>query len=524
LAQFLSLGSPVVVRADGIVRTDPLALTAPVLVLLAGALVAPVIAGPVVAVAERFARGSRGILPVLPLRQLSRRARAVAAAVLVMALAAGAVVLAGVFHVRGDEARVAAERTATGADLRLELPVRTTIDPGRPGAGATLLDGVPEVADAFPVLSGVASIGADAVPLLAGDVAAFAALPGVAPELSAAASGLSAGRPGAPLPAGTTSLSVRVELTPGVGIPDGLELGVGAWLADEHGGALRVELGIAPVAPGVVELTGDIPPAAEMLAIEFRPPALPPSTVIDLALDEVATGSGDHIAFDGATTTLTSESADVQRLLPQLRTEQPLPVVISTTLADRLGVAAGSDFTMRLNGVSAPLPLRVLAVVPRLPGMAQGPGILLDLQALEARAVALDGSVPAANQLWVTASDPDAAAPQIRAVLTQRARIVTPRTSSPAPLLEPALVLIETGVGVTVLLAILGFVAVASSIGQRRRAELAPLRSLGLSVARIRGARIIELAATAVIAVLLGGLAGLLTAALVVPGLVAVLT
>jgi hypothetical protein len=524
LAQFLSLGSPVIVRRDGIVRTDPLALTAPVLVLLAGALLAPVIAGPAVSVAERFARGARGILPVLPLRQLSRRARAVAAAVLVIALAAGSIVVAVLFQLQASDARLHAERTATGADLRLELPSRNSIDSSRPGASAALLDGVEAVDGGFPVLSGVASVGADAVPLIAADVAAVASLPDSTPELASAVDDLVAARTGAQLPSGATGLTVRADLSPLGALPEGLELGVVAWLADEHGGALRADLGVVPVAEGAAEVTGDIPAASAVLAIEFDPPGLAEGALLDVTLTEVQTREGDRVAFDGSSTVeFASGQAKIRRVLPGDESTDPLLVIVSGALAERLGLTAGSDFVIRVNGVPAPLPVRVQAVSPGLPGNGIGAAMLLDLHGLEGRAVELGGSVPAANELWVRSRDPDAAAAELRTVLTQRTRIVTPRTLSPAPLLEPTLVLVELGVAVTVLLAVLGFAAVAASIGQRRRSELAPLRSLGLSVARIRSARVIELAATAVIALLLGALAGWLTATLVVPGLVGVL-
>ncbi|MEZ5190046.1 MAG: hypothetical protein R2717_03560 [Schumannella sp.] len=160
LAQFLVLGSPVFVRPDGVVRTDPLAEAAPVLVLLAGALAAPVIAGPVIAVVERLARGGRGILPVLPLRQLARSARTVAAAVLVVALAAGALTLAALFQAGANQARESAERAATGADVRVLLPgshERRARSPRRRGH-ARRHRGVDDV---FPVLTTTAGVGGE---------------------------------------------------------------------------------------------------------------------------------------------------------------------------------------------------------------------------------------------------------------------------------------------------------------------------------------------------------------------------
>ena len=91
-------------------------------------------------------------------------------------------------------------------------------------------------------------------------------------------------------------------------------------------------------------------------------------------------------------------------------------------------------------------------------------------------------------------------------------------------MLEPATALFAAGAAATLLLAILGFAAVAASIGRQRRVEFTPLRSLGLTAARVRRARAIELVASALLAIVLGAAAGILTAALVVPGLVAVAT
>jgi predicted lysophospholipase L1 biosynthesis ABC-type transport system permease subunit len=88
----------------------------------------------------------------------------------------------------------------------------------------------------------------------------------------------------------------------------------------------------------------------------------------------------------------------------------------------------------------------------------------------------------------------------------------------------PATGLFAIGTAATLLLAMLGFAAAAAAIGTARRAEFTPLRSLGLTAARVRQARAIELVASAVLAILLGAAAGALTAVLVVPGLVGVAT
>jgi hypothetical protein len=522
LAQFLSLGSPVVVRSDGVVRTDPVALAAPVLVLLTGALAAPAIAGPLVAIAERFARGARGILPVLPLRQLARRTRSVAAGVLVMALAAGAVVVALAFTAAASDVRVQAERAATGADLRLILPVRSSVESTAPAASTSILDGVEGIDGAFAVLATTANAGSDAIPLLAGDAGRLGSLPGGA-ELAGFADPLISARGGVPIPAGMTRLTVSAHLLPGAGLPAGLSVDLLLWLADEDGSALRVPFGSTPLAAGAATVTGDIPAdATTVLAVEFRPPALPFGTTVDVVLDGVATPDGGTLAFTGSSGIQLTSSVN-QRFVPQASSSDPLPIVLGADLAERFALTVGAEFSFRVGSIPSPLSATVVGIVDAAPGVRGSSVLILDLQTLESRAVDLDGSVPAANQVWVTTDDPDATAAALRATLTRRADIVTPRTESPSPVLDPTVALIALGVGVTALLAIMGFAAVAASIAHRRRIELTPLRSLGLSPTRIRASRVIELAATAAIAIVLGAAAGVLTAYLVVPGLVGVL-
>jgi hypothetical protein len=512
LAQFLSLGSPVLVRPDGQVRTDALAVAAPVLVLVAGALIAPVVAGPVVAVAERIARAGRGILPVLPLRQLSRRARSVSAGILVVAIASGAVGLAAVFQLRAEDARIADERASTGADLRIAF--------SGPGLPASALERIPGVDGALAVLSAPASLGGEPTPLLAADLGALSALPGAPAGLAAA------GPPdtSVALPSGTTNLTFAVSASPGAGAAAGGSVQVSAWFADADGAAARQDAGTIPVDGVATELTLDAPAdATALLAIELLAPKLPDGAVISVAFGGVRTQSGEELVFRGDTSAVLAD-AELARLLPAPRGEEPLPVAVGEELAERLQVSAGSTFSFRLSPIASSVPVRVAGVLASIPGRSGSLGIVVDLPGLESFALGAGGAVPATNQLWIDSTDPELAADEVRARLTERARIITPGTLSAAPVLTPALAMFALGVGVTVVLAVLGFAAVASSTGQARRTELAPLRSLGLSAGRIRRARAIELAVSAALAVVLGAAAGLLTALLVVPGLVGVLS
>jgi hypothetical protein len=517
LAQFLSLGSPVRVRPDGQVRTDALAVAAPVLVLVAAALIAPVVVGPVVAVAERVARAGRGILPVLPLRQLSRRARSVSAGILVVAIASGAVGLAAVFQLQAEDARIADERAATGADLRIAF--------GGAGLPASAMEGIPGVDGALAVLSATASLGGDPTPLVAAHLGSLAGLPGAPAGLAAAEQAPSA----VALPAGTEGLAFSVTASPGAGAGagagEGASVRVTAWFSDADGAAWRQDAGTVPVNGVATELTLAAPAdATGLLAIEMLAPKLPDGAVVSVALDRVRTDSGEELPFTGDTSAVLGD-AELARLFPApAGGDDTLPVAVGADLADRLQVSPGSTFSFRLSPIASAIPARVAGVLTSIPGQSGSLGIVVDLPALESFALGAGGAVPATNQLWVRSPDPELAAEEVRARLTERARIVTPVTLSPAPVLTPTGAMFDLGVAVTLVLAVLGFAAVAASTGRARRAELAPLRSLGLSAGRIRRARAIELAVSAVLAMALGSAAGLLTALLVVPGLVGVLS
>jgi hypothetical protein len=297
-------------------------------------------------------------------------------------------------------------------------------------------------------------------------------------------------------------------------------LDIVAWLTDADGSALFVPLGpVAADAAGTVTLTATLPPAEGILALAFTPPSLPKEASIGVELSSLTTDAGD-VNWTGETDI---ELSGAGRLLP-LGSGTGIPVVVTTALSERLDAPVGSDLGVRIGGLPSQLPIHVVAVLDELPGIAAPVGMILDLQSLESAALAIGGSVPAADQLWLTAEDPDAAIAALRTSLTVRADLVTASTVSTRPVMEPAIALFTAGAAATLLLAVLGFAAVAASIGRQRRVEFIPLRSLGLTAARVRGARAIELVASAVLAIVLGAAGGILTAWLVVPGLVAVAT
>ena len=136
-AQFVALGSPIVVRADGTVRTDPVALAAPMAVLVAAALAAPVIIGPL-SLHRRAHRAGRPRHPARAAAAAARPSRALGGGGRAGHRARGRGGGAGrrVPPRRRRMPRTAPSSAATGADLRLRYAVRSTVGEGFPAASA----------------------------------------------------------------------------------------------------------------------------------------------------------------------------------------------------------------------------------------------------------------------------------------------------------------------------------------------------------------------------------------------------
>lgn len=155
-----------VLDADG--RADPVASASGAAALLALALLVPVLAVLIAALAERVARRGRGIVPVLPLRQIARRAGATAVAILCAALAAGSVTLAVGAGPLAAQADRAAVRAGLGLDVRATAGVQSA-----PPLSADEAARLPSVARATEVLGRDAEVGADTVAFVAADSTAL---------------------------------------------------------------------------------------------------------------------------------------------------------------------------------------------------------------------------------------------------------------------------------------------------------------------------------------------------------------
>ncbi|HRN28863.1 MAG TPA: hypothetical protein PK890_04070, partial [Terrimesophilobacter sp.] len=257
--QSLFYGSPLVTDAAGRPSVNPLAVLAPALCLIAGALLVLLLLAPLSRVAEAAAARSRKLQPAYSVRQVARGLVSYSAAVLVIALTSGGVVVAAGYAATWQGLSGRTAHVATGADALVKFEGLFVNPTNHPDAidEYTLLPGV---ADASRILAFDASVG---------DPATFIAIPaGNLPLLTASAGGVLDGEALADLltptetdsialPADAVALSVDVEYSaPRVPFPpeypqelidqrlnNSITLSSEVWIQDAAGTLARIELG-----------------------------------------------------------------------------------------------------------------------------------------------------------------------------------------------------------------------------------------------------------------------------------------
>jgi hypothetical protein len=216
LWRFLRAGSALVVAEDGSTTIDPIAVLAPALTLIAGAVLAGVVFGLLAGLAEAISSRSRGLTASLATRQVARRGTVFGTVVVLVAIAIGGVGIAATYAPTQAVTQTQTDVLAGGAPLLATLP---TVDPmiGQPysrpsSAGASALAAV---GTALPVLHRQVKVADLAASLLGVDI-------GRAPEVTAAApgsfepdrlTGLLAEDPGGvPVPNDATALTLEVSV------------------------------------------------------------------------------------------------------------------------------------------------------------------------------------------------------------------------------------------------------------------------------------------------------------------------
>ncbi|MCP2369418.1 hypothetical protein BJ978_000094 [Agromyces terreus] len=507
LWQFRLYGSPLVVNASGVLEVDPIAVLAPMLVLVALALLGNGLVSPVAAALERLAAARPGLVPALPMRQLARRGGLYASASLMTMLGVGALTLAATFAGSWQAFDRAASAVEVGGDVRVAYAARTVVHDADPLALDDPFAGLGPVEASLPVFSGEARIGSDPATLIALPASDAARL---GPALAAATADLPP--VGAiDLPAGASTIDVAVRLSAAEGTPG--EVAVSAWVLGSGGEASRLPAGSIQVGAGVGIAQVELPDVAGLRLLGFD------ASLAQSRGGEVTVQFG-AVSIDGSPAASALQVDGETRLAPDRpvgrvavggEESDPVPVVLGAALAGRIEAGPGDALAFRILTGGADIDAIVADVVPAVPG-AGGMGLLADLAEISAAAFADGSGVPAYTERWLATQEPAEVADGIREDPSVALTASTRSDASSAPLLGPAVSALWAGAAAALLFAAVALAALTTALARARFGEVVVLRALGMP-ARMQGrARLAELAVSLVTAALVGIVIGALTA------------
>ncbi|SIN94782.1 hypothetical protein [Agromyces cerinus] len=515
LWQFRLYGSPLVASASGAMEVDPIAVLAPMLVLVALALAALWLTRPIDAVLERLAAARPGLVPALPMRQLARRASLYAAASLVTMLAVAGLTLSAAFSGAWQGIDRTASALATGGEVRVSYAGRDVVQGPDPLALDNGLAGAEGISAEGPVFRGEVRIGSDqatVVALPAGGTARIA--PGTGAARVAAELEASADAAGAAMPAGTTALDVAVALDAPAGT--GGTVAVTAWFITEDGAATSTDPVSVEVAADGGPVSLAVPDADGLRFIGLG------ASLSGASGAEVLVSFG-AISLDGTTVAGAEFEIEPEHLLtskaPNARAtlttggSDPLPVVLSADLAERMSAEIGDRFAFRVLTGSAEIDAVVAGLLPVVP-TAGDDGMLADLAAFERYTFDSGAGVPAFGERWIATTEPDQLAADLDREHGSTVIADARSASSSAPFIAPAIAALWVGAAGALLFALISVVALVAALGGSRLGEVVVLRALGVPARTQSRARFAELAVTLGTAVVIGTLVGFATAVL----------
>ena len=544
--RFRSLGSAVFLDRDGTPRTDPLAVTAPALVLVATSLVCVAVFVVGAGVVERLVPRRRGLDLVLGARQVARRTASYGVIVLLLGVSLGAVGLAAAYAPTRSAGQERVDALAGGAAVDVELPAR---DPLSAAVYADTLAGtlarvqaLEQVDEVLPVQRREVTLGTTSAGLLG------ASSDGLADVLDPAVADLGAAlaptvtRPiGVALPPGTSRLTLRLAVEARGTSTREVALATALWLQSPDGSLAQVRAGTVGVPVGRPSATGvsvdlsDLTPGSRLVAIDTAQERPEPSALsLGLRVTGIESDGRDlplpgQWELVGASTSLegglrattgapgwsgatTPGSAASLRLMPG--GPDSLPVVVDRRLARLLGLARGDSLNVAVDAARV-VRVTVASVVPELPGDQSLPLVGTDLGSLSRALLRTSVSVPGATGLWVRPAGSASAA--IRAVtpaVPTGSALRSAEDRSADALVAPAATTLWLGGLAALALALVGVLSVVVSAASTREEELVVLRSVGVSSRRQARSRGFELTAVMTVAVL-GGLVAATVAVLV---------
>ncbi|WP_457099442.1 FtsX-like permease family protein [Microbacterium sp. P5_E9] len=495
--QLLTYG-PITGTGIGGTSVDPITVVAPALILASGVLLGlyafPLLAG----AAERTATRTTGM--ALAVRGVSRRIGAAAAAIVMIGLAAGQLIVAAGYSATWSAAFTQTQELEAGTALRLAADFDGVAEADLDRAAAAT-----DVVGLAPVHVVSFSIGGDRASLVGVAPAAIADLMADGRGLvDPVAVSVAIPSPSAAiLPDGATTVSVDVGSSPAIA--------ESVWLTDAWG---RLEkLTLTPSTPGVA--TAVLPSEGRtpwrLAAIDLAPTGDDAAATTDeslIAVESVTTDAGavspvpsTLAAFrDGGALMSRAEiaakgllrgSGAVLRLLPAAGVS---PIAISETLAERIGAEIGSSIAITVPPATIPLQTVVAAITPAIPGSNDPSAVMIDGSVIDAEALRTAvGPEPAAT-VWVGSTRASESAESLRALLPASVRVRELGAEPDLPMLAAGAKALWLAAGAGSVLAIAGLIAVCAGQQRERRHEIAVLRAVGLSSGQQGGVRRGELA------------------------------
>ncbi|UFU07794.1 FtsX-like permease family protein [Ruania halotolerans] len=562
--RFSRNASPLV---PGTSRVDPLAVSAPALVLLAAALLMMAVAAPLTRWLARQAGRRTGYSPVTPARQVSRQLPVLAVPVVLVMLASAVSTLAVAYAGTAESLRTLSAGVANGAHVRVQL------NPGGTGGPA----GVPEYAALEGVTRGTgvvtAALRQDETPGLVTALPASDAAVISAPEalvdptavttmLAPDPDVLTGPRIEAEAIEAEVSLAAQWESElisgPDYALPSTrtLTMAFTLWNGFEAV-VVTSDPVIGPSSPGSDPTTATVrvplPEGSwQLVALDVTLDTMFEETQYTVVVSELRAGgtdlSGAIAEWDPHTAPLRSEGSEldagatplefsarigllhsgnfvspgtetIRSMPPPSGAEEGVPALVTPAWSDAV-LPTGADVTI----AGTELRMRSAGEIAVIPGSQAQRGVLLDLASLQAALLRHGGSPAEITQVWLAIeADADAAAVADSAtVLAGPHATVTQASTSgaPDPIAAPARIVFLLAAAGALILAIPAVVAVALAQATARRGEVVVLRAVGVGSAQQAASRRAELLWLQLGAVIAGVAAGLGTAALMMPDLV----
>ncbi len=224
--------------------------------------------------------------------------------------------------------------------------------------------------------------------------------------------------------------------------------------------------------------------------------------------------AGDTVTTRAPLTLLGLSYAGAQLVVTAFPVPEKLPVLVSSTLADSLGLAPGDVIDLTMAG--SPVPATVSGVAPYIPSAPGKAAILADADALS-RSLLATGDMESLTDAWWLATDQPTL---VGRAVDGRSRTALADDQVGGPLRAASSVVLDLLVVAAVLLAVTGAAARESASGHERAIEASRLRGFGVPRRTILATSVLRHTLMSVGVVTAGVAVGLLLAHVLGPPLV----